>query len=120
MEFEQQKPIYLQIADYICEKILKEEWNEKDRIPSVRELAISLEVNPNTVVKSYGSLEAQEIIQKQRGIGYFVTHDAEQKVKRIQTENFLQNELPRILNKMKLLGLDYQLLNIGEQHENQQ
>ena len=79
MEFDQHKPIYLQIADAICERIdaiceriLTGTWPEGERIPSVRECGISLEVNPNTVARSYDELSTEGIIHNKRGIGYFV------------------------------------------------
>ena len=73
MEFDQHKPIYLQIADAICERILTGIWPEGGRIPSVRECGISLEVNPNTVARSYDELSTDGIIHNKRGIGYFVS-----------------------------------------------
>ena len=73
MEFDQHKPIYLQIADAICERILTGQWPEGDRIPSVRECGVSLEVNPNTVARSYDELSTEGIIHNKRGIGYFVS-----------------------------------------------
>ena len=76
MEFIGQKAIYLQIVDYICEQILKKEKQEGDRIASIRELAVSIEVNPNTVVRSYAYLEEHQIIVKQRGVGYFIAEGA--------------------------------------------
>lgn len=73
MQFKDSQSIYLQIADYVCEKILLREWKAEERIPSVRELAVQLEVNPNTVMRTFDFLQQQEIIYNQRGIGYFVT-----------------------------------------------
>ena len=55
MEFSQSQAIYLQIADFVCEKILLKEWPPESRIPSVRELAVQLEVNPNTVMRTFES-----------------------------------------------------------------
>jgi len=76
MEFNQNKPIYLQIADGILEKILSSELKEGDRILSVRELGAELGVNPNTVMRSYEKLTLDGIIYNQRGIGYFVADGA--------------------------------------------
>jgi DNA-binding transcriptional regulator YhcF (GntR family) len=76
MQFRETVSIYLQIADYICERILLREWKVDERIPSVRELAMQLEVNPNTVMRTYEFLQQQNIIYNQRGIGYFVAADA--------------------------------------------
>ena len=79
MEFSQPKGIYQQIADQIRDRILAGEWRGGERIPSVRELATSIGVNPNTVNKSYQALLDRGIIENQRGIGYFVAFDAQQR-----------------------------------------
>ncbi|HEY1021036.1 MAG TPA: GntR family transcriptional regulator, partial [Flavisolibacter sp.] len=76
MQFRESIAIYLQIADYICERILLKQWKAGERIPAVRELAVQLEVNPNTVMRTYEFLQGQNIIYNQRGIGYFVGPDA--------------------------------------------
>ena len=78
MEFSQPKGIYQQIADQMRDRILAGEWHEGERIPSVRELAVGVGVNPNTVTKSYQALLDREIIENQRGLGYFVAADAKQ------------------------------------------
>jgi DNA-binding transcriptional regulator YhcF (GntR family) len=65
MQFRESQAIYLQIADYVCEKIMLKEWKAEERIPSVRELAVQLEVNPNTVMRTYEFLQQQEIIYNQ-------------------------------------------------------
>ena len=105
MDFNQNKPIYLQIADSICEKILSGEYLPQERILSVRELGISLGVNPNTMARVYEHLQGMEIIYNKRGIGYFVAPDAPEKVLQIHREEFLRNELPVVVKKMKLLGI---------------
>ncbi|MDD4292288.1 MAG: GntR family transcriptional regulator, partial [Bacteroidales bacterium] len=76
MEFNEHKPIYLQISDTICDKILGEEWREEERIPSVRELGITLGVNPNTIMRTYDHLQSVEIIYNKRGVGYYITTGA--------------------------------------------
>ena len=106
MEFREQRAIYLQIGDYICEKILRKEWQAEEKIPSVRELAVDLEVNPNTIVRTYGYLEDKKIIVKQRGIGYFVAQDGYDKVLTLKKENFLNQEVPLFFKTMKLLNLE--------------
>lgn len=105
MDFNQNKPIYLQIADSICEKILSGEYLPDERILSVRELGISLGVNPNTIARVYEHLQGMEIIYNKRGIGYFVAPDAPEKVLQSLREEFLRNELPVVVKKMKLLGI---------------
>ncbi len=76
MQFKDSQAIYLQIADYVCEKILLKEWKAHEKIPSVREMAVLLEVNPNTVMRTYDFLQQQDIVYNQRGIGFFVTENA--------------------------------------------
>ena len=76
MKFKESKSIYLQIADRICDEILQGQYMEEERIPSVREYAATVEVNANTVVRTYDYLQGQEIIYNIRGIGYFVSAGA--------------------------------------------
>ncbi len=106
MDFNDNKAIYLQIADNFCEKILLKEFSENDRIPSVRDFAISYEVNPNTVMRTYNFLQEKEIIYNKRGIGYFIAEGAYKKTLRIKKEEFLYNELPNLFKTMKLLNID--------------
>ncbi len=110
MDFNQNKPIYLQIADSICEKILKGEHLPDERILSVRELGISLGVNPNTIARVYEHLQGMEIIYNKRGIGYFVSADAPERIFQMQRDEFLKNELPAVVKKMKLLGIPLEVL----------
>jgi GntR family transcriptional regulator len=110
MEFENNQAIYLQIADYICEKILCQEWPVGERIPSVREMAISVAVNPNTVMRTYTYLEDAGIISMRRGIGYFLSQDAYVKTLKLKKAVFLKQEVPRFLKKAKLLNINFQEL----------
>lgn len=66
MEFNEHKPIYLQIADNLCDKILGGEWQPEERIPSVRELGTLLGVNPNTIMRTYDHLQSLEVIFNKR------------------------------------------------------
>ena len=97
MEFDQHKPIYLQIADAICERI--------DRIPSVRECGVSLEVNPNTVARSYDELSTEGIIHNKRGIGYFVSPGAKSVIREKQRSSFISGDLKEVFRKMEILGI---------------
>ena len=105
MEFSQPKGIYQQIADQMRDRILAGEWHEGERIPSVRELAVGVGVNPNTVTKSYQALLDREIIENQRGLGYFVAADAKQRIVAQMREEFVRDELPRIFRTMRVLGM---------------
>ncbi|NLR61756.1 GntR family transcriptional regulator [Chitinophaga polysaccharea] len=106
MEFKDTQAIYLQIADYICEQVLLSKWQTEERLPSVRELAVLLEVNPNTVMRTCELLQQQEIIYNKRGIGYFISADAVKKIKQYKKEAFITNELPSFFRSMYLLDLD--------------
>lgn len=108
MEFEQPKAIYQQIADQMRDRILQGEFRDGERIPSIRELAVSLGVNPNTVTKSYQALTDRRIIENQRGLGYFVAPEAERTILEELKEEFVRDELPRVFRTMRLLdmGLD--------------
>jgi DNA-binding transcriptional regulator YhcF (GntR family) len=107
MEFSRNQPIYLQIADHICEKILLEIWKEGERIPSVRDFAVELEVNPNTVMRTFTLLEEKKIVLNQRGIGFFVTENGIQKAKDYMTSLFLKGDLPYLFKKMNLLKMRF-------------
>jgi GntR family transcriptional regulator len=113
MEFRQSQAIYLQIADYVCEKILLEEWKVNEKIPSVRELAMLLEVNPNTVMRTYDFLQQQDIIYNQRGIGFYVAPDATKNVRLYRKSEFFDKELPVIFRSMYLLNIDMDELKLN-------
>lgn len=106
MDFHSEKPIYLQIADSMYESILSGKLGADERIPSVREYGAQIGVNPNTVMRVYEKLTAEEIIYNKRGIGYFVSAEARDRILEAQKAEFLQVEVPAILRKMELLGLD--------------
>lgn len=70
MDFRKQQPIYMQIADVILEDVLNKKLTDGDKIPSVREMALHVQVNPNTVQRSYQWLQDENIIHQKRGIGF--------------------------------------------------
>ncbi|MBO4499276.1 MAG: GntR family transcriptional regulator [Bacteroidaceae bacterium] len=106
MDFENNKPIYLQITDLICDRILSGDLKPEDRIASVRELGAEYQVNPNTVARSYEKLTADGIIFNKRGIGFFISDDAYDKVLEQKRDEFINNEVPRLRRRMELLGLN--------------
>lgn len=106
MNFNTDKPIYLQIVDVICNRILSGDLKGGDRIPSVREYGADIGVNPNTMMRSYEKLTSDGIIFNKRGIGYFVADDARESVLSAQRKDFLEKDVPSIAARMKLLGLD--------------
>jgi DNA-binding transcriptional regulator YhcF (GntR family) len=110
MEFKQKQTIYLQIADSICEKIVGGLLVESEKIPSIRSLAVDLEVNPNTVQRTYEHLQSEGIIYTQRGLGYFVSEGALSKIKHTRKVKFLEKELPNLFKNMTLLDIDMDLI----------
>ena len=97
--------IYLQIVEYICEQIVRGILPKGEKVPSVRELAVSLEVNPNTVMRSYDVLKQEAIIFDKRGIGSFITEDGDKKALRYLQKEFTGKTLPQLFKTMVLLNL---------------
>lgn len=109
MDFHADKPIFLQIADTICDRILSGQLKGDDRVPSVREYGAEIGVNPNTMMRSYEKLTADGVIYNKRGIGYFVAPDAKEQILQVQRREFLEKDVPAIKQRMKLLGLDSEI-----------
>lgn len=105
MEFRNNEAIYLQIAAYVSEKILRGIWPPGEKILSVRDLAVELQVNPNTVMRTYEFLQSQEVIFNKRGIGFFVADDGIKKVKAYRKERFMQQDLPEFFRNIYLLDI---------------
>jgi DNA-binding transcriptional regulator YhcF (GntR family) len=119
MEFNQPKGIYQQIAEQVRERIAGGEWMEGDRIPSVREMAVSLGVNPNTVTRSYQSLLESSIIENRRGIGYFVAAEAGARIMEEMRKQFIEKELPGIFRKMRKTGIGIEeVVSLCSRYEN--
>ena len=100
--------LFILIAERICDRVLSGNYKADSRIPSVRELAVEMEVNPNTVMRSFERLQANDIIYNKRGIGYFVASDAEQKIREMRHNQFVEEVLPAVFKEMHLLdvGID--------------
>ena len=105
MKFKESKSIYLQIADRICDEILQGQYMEEERIPSVREYAATVEVNANTVVRTYDYLQGQEIIYNKRGIGYFVSAGDNDRIIALRKNTFLHEDLPEFFRQVKTLDI---------------
>lgn len=112
MEFRDNKAIYLQIADYVCEHILLGKWEAGEKVPSVREMAVELEVNPNTVMRTYELLQTKEIINNKRGIGFFIADEAMSNVKVYRKTQFMDDELPVVFRNMYLLNVGFDELQM--------
>ncbi|XHR92131.1 GntR family transcriptional regulator [Mucilaginibacter sp. UC70_90] len=116
MEFKDNEAIYLQIAAFVSDQILMGKWPAGQKIPSVRDMAVELEVNPNTVMRSYEFLQGLEIIYNKRGLGLFVAEDGFDKVKAYRKENFVRQNLPELFKNMYLLGISIDEISLQYQH----
>jgi len=112
MEFRDNEAIYIQIAAFVTEKIMTEEWLPEQKIPSVREMASDLQVNPLTVVRAYEFLQNREVIANKRGIGFFISADAKEKIKVYSKERFIGQELPELFKNMYLLGITIEEIEV--------
>ncbi|WP_019911251.1 GntR family transcriptional regulator [Paenibacillus sp. HW567] len=102
IEFDNNQPIYLQIMNYIKGEIVTGKLKPGDKIPSVRELAAELQINPNTVQRTFQELEREEIVETRRGMGRYVTGN-EQTILTIKKE-MAQDVLERFIRGMQELG----------------
>ncbi|MDD4572815.1 MAG: GntR family transcriptional regulator [Sphaerochaeta sp.] len=105
MQFNNRSPIYLQIAQYVQDLIIGSVWIEEERIPSVRDMAMQLEVNPNTVIRTYSMLQEEGILENQRGIGYFTAKGAKSLVLKKKRNHFIKSELPNLFESMRTLEI---------------
>lgn len=110
MDFKDNKAIYLQIADYLCDEILQGKYLEEERIPSVREYASIVEVNVNTCMRTYDWLQSQDIIFTKRGLGYFVTPGAKDTILDMRKREFFEDFLPELSKKMQTLSISIEEL----------
>ena len=106
MTFTNDKPIYIQMADRLCDEILADKYQDDDRIPSVREYSVLLEVNTNTAVKAYEQLAREGVIYNKRGLGYFVAEDARAHIMDVRRRDFMEKRLPEVFREMRLLGIN--------------
>ncbi|WP_033562734.1 GntR family transcriptional regulator [Sphingobacterium sp. SYP-B4668] len=124
MDFNSNKAIYLQIAEYVCEHILLEKWKQEDKVPSVRDMAVKLEVNPNTVARTYDLLQQKGILANKRGVGFFLGADAVKQVKDYRKSIFINEELPNVFRNIYLLDIGLEELTqmyksfVGEHFNN--
>lgn len=116
MDFAKSQTIYMQIADHISEQILTGQLQAGDKILSVREMATSIAVNPNTIMRTYSYLQERAIIFNKRGIGYFVSETALQTTREMKKQAFLEQYLPELFKNMNLLNIKFE--DLKEMHEN--
>ena len=125
MDFSENKNIFLQIRDWLADQIMQDKILPGEKVPSVRELAVDLEVNRNTVMRSYSLMEEEGILENKRGIGFFVATGAKRSLLKIQKQAFFAQDLPELLHKVKVLQLNSEDLALliqsiqSNDHENQ-
>ena len=105
MEFTDKQAIYLQIVEYVCDCIVAGKWQTDERIPSVRDLAVELLVNPNTVMRAYEHLQTKGIIYTRRGVGLHVSPQASELILTSRRDNFMQIEMPELFNRLISLNI---------------
>ncbi|MFK7899866.1 MAG: GntR family transcriptional regulator [Cyclobacteriaceae bacterium] len=101
-------PVYLQLATLFYEEVLTNQWRENERIPSVRDFAIAKEVNPNTAMRTFTYLQEQEIIFNKKGIGYFLSEKAKEKVTKAMRSQLFDKTLKDMMKKMDLLHIPWE------------
>lgn len=106
MNFRENPAIFIQIAEWVCEQVLLGKWKSGEKITSIRDLAIQMEVNPNTVQRAYDMLQQKEIITNKRGLGIYIEADATERILDFKREQFMENELPVFLRSIYLLKID--------------
>ena len=125
MEFKNTKGIFLQIADNISEKVIEGKYPPGEKIPSVRELATEMGVNPNTVMRTYSELQTHGIIDNKRGVGYYVNSEAVSIIRQLKKKEFFENDLPLIVRQTRMLNINFEelkpffaLTNNSDKNEN--
>jgi GntR family transcriptional regulator len=114
-EWNDNQPIYRQLRDRVVAMILDSVLKEGDPLPSVRNVAAENRVNPLTVLKAYQQLADEELVEKRRGLGMFVTSGARDVLLREERDNFLKVQWPQICETIRRLGLTpAELLAAGE------
>ena len=99
-------PIYRQLRDRVVAMILEGVLGDGDALPSVRNVAAEYRLNPLTVLKGYQELVDEDLVEKKRGRGMFVTEGAQQRLLKDERQRFLDKEWPQVVATIQRLGLD--------------
>jgi GntR family transcriptional regulator len=103
-------PIYRQLRARVVAMILDGALNEGDPLPSVRQVAAEYQINPLTVSKAYQELVDEQLVEKRRGLGMFVTEGSRELLLKSERERFLREEWPPLHARIKRMGLDLERL----------
>jgi GntR family transcriptional regulator len=113
-QWDEGQPIYRQLRDRVVAMILEGALREGDPLPSVRNVAAEFRLNPLTVLKGYQQLVDEQLVEKRRGRGMFVSEGARAALMKDERQRFLEEEWPRVYATIQRLGLSAeQLLNAG-------
>ncbi len=112
-------PIYRQLRDRVVAMILDGVLKQGDALPSVRQVAADFQLNPITVSKAYQELVDDNLVEKRRGLGMYVTEGARDALMRSEREHFLNEEWPLLYARLKRMNLDIKTLmeKAGESEE---
>ncbi len=105
IDFDGETPIYLQISQMIRQSILAGDIKEGEPIPSVRQISVEQNLNPQTVLNATQILINEQLIEKRRGLGMFVKDGARENLMKAQMKTFTEEEIPSLVNKAQLLGI---------------
>ena len=103
-------PIYRQLRDRVVAMILDGVLKQGDALPSVRQVAADFQLNPITVSKGYQELVDEQLVEKRRGLGMYVTEGAREALLKSEREHFLREEWPSLYARIKRMGLDLKIL----------
>lgn len=106
IDFESERPIYLQIAAQIEDSILSGAFEEETQVPSTTEISALYRINPATVLKGMTLLVDHEILYKKRGVGMFVTQGAAEKIRAKRQRSFYDDFVVKLINEAEKLGID--------------
>ncbi|SUB89703.1 transcriptional regulatory protein PtsJ [Porphyromonas macacae] len=110
MIFLEDQPIFLQIAEWISDRILDGTYPTGSNVPSVRELAVRMEVNPNTAMRAVERLQRDGLIYPKRGIGFYVDASARERILVKRMERFKNERVPQLVTEMRLLNISLEKL----------
>ncbi|WP_373810613.1 GntR family transcriptional regulator [Porphyromonas macacae] len=110
MIFLEDQPIFLQIAEWISDQILDGTYPTGSNVPSVRELAVRMEVNPNTAMRAVERLQRDGLIYPKRGIGFYVDASARERILVKRMERFKNERVPQLVTEMRLLNISLEKL----------
>ncbi len=98
-------PIFIQVAQWLEEEILKDHIREEEQVPSTNQFAAMYQINPATARKGFGLLVEEGILYKKRGIGMFVSAGAKEKIRAKAKERFIHETLKSMLEQAERLGM---------------